>query len=91
LGAEVVEPQKFTADTVCWMASCTKLMATVAAMQCVERGLLDLDADITDLLPELKDIDILLKFVDDGSGGKKPLLKKAKGKITLRYVAVDIS
>lgn len=66
-------------------------MATVAAMQSVERGLLDLDADITDLLPELKDIDILLKFVDDGSGGKKPLLKKSKGKITLRYVATHSS
>ena len=68
------------------MASCTKLMTTVAALQCVERGLLRLDTDITDVLPELKDIDILVKMVDDGSGGKKPVLKKSKGKITLRYV-----
>jgi len=86
LNTEVIEPQKFTTDTVCWMASCTKLMTTVAALQCVERGLLRLDTDITDVLPELKDIDILVKMVDDGSGGKKPVLKKSKGKITLRCV-----
>jgi CubicO group peptidase (beta-lactamase class C family) len=59
-------------------------MTTVAALQCVERGLLRLDADITNILPELKDIDILLKMADDGSGGKKPILKKSVGKITLR-------
>jgi CubicO group peptidase (beta-lactamase class C family) len=86
LDAEAVEPQNFTTDTVCWMASCTKLMTTVAALQCVERRLLCLDTDITDVLPELKDIDILLKMVDDGSGGKKPVLKKSKGMITLRCV-----
>jgi len=86
LDAEVVEGQKFTADTVCWMASCTKLMTTVAALQCVERRLLHLDTDITDVLPELKNIDILLKMVDDGSGSEKPLLKKSEGKITLRCV-----
>lgn len=84
LGSKMVAPRKFNADTVCWMASCTKLMATVAVMQCVESGLLSLDADITNLLPELKDIDIMLKFVDDGAGGKKPLLRKSEGKITLR-------
>lgn len=68
------------------MASCTKLMTTVAALQCVERRLLHLDTDITDVLPELKNIDILLKMVDDGSGSEKPLLKKSEGKITLRCV-----
>jgi len=63
-------------------------MTTVAALQCVERGLLRLDADITDVLPELKDIDILLEMDDDGSGGRKPVLKKSKGKITLRCVTM---
>jgi CubicO group peptidase (beta-lactamase class C family) len=88
LDSEVKEPQRFTADTICWIASCTKLMTTVAALQCVERGLLRLDADITDVLPELKDIDILLEMDDDGSGGRKPVLKKSKGKITLRCVTM---
>lgn len=63
-------------------------MTTVAALQCVERGLLRLDNDITDILPELKDIDILLEMVGNGSGGKKPVLKKSEGKITLRCVTI---
>ena len=33
-------------DTVMWAASCTRLMTTVAAMQCVEKGLFTLDEDI---------------------------------------------
>lgn len=63
-------------------------MTTVAALQCVERGLLSLDGDITNVLPELKDIDILLEMADDWSRGKKPILKKSKGKITLRFVTM---
>lgn len=68
------------------MASCTKLMATIAALQCVEKGLLTLHDDITDLLPELKDAKLLIKIVDDPSGGKKPVYEESKGKITLRYL-----
>src|ERR1700712_2998389 len=77
--------EKFTPNTVCWIASCTKLMTTVAVMQCVEKGLLNLDADVGEAnLPEFKDIQVLEKMEDDGNGGQKPVLRAAKGKVTLR-------
>jgi CubicO group peptidase (beta-lactamase class C family) len=42
-----------------WLASCTKFIDTVAVMQCVERGQLDLDNEILPILPELKELGIL--------------------------------
>ena len=50
-------------------------------MQCVECGLLDLDADVTALLPELKGIEILIGF-DKSSG--EPLMKKSTKTVTTR-------
>lgn len=79
--------EKFTADTVCWIASCTKLMTSVAAMQCVERGLLKLDDDISQtVLPEFKGIQILTTINDDG-----PQLKPATRKVTLRNLLTHSS
>lgn len=50
-----------TPDTVLTIASCTKLFTAIAALQCVEQGLLTLDGDVAvpGLLPELADLDIL--------------------------------
>jgi len=66
-----------------WFASCTKLLTTVAAMQCVEKGLLNLDDDITEILPEFKDREILTGFDEET---QKPILVKRRKKITLRSV-----
>ncbi|KAF2432294.1 beta-lactamase/transpeptidase-like protein [Tothia fuscella] len=86
------DQKPFDGDVICWIASCTKLMATVATMQCVERGLLDLDADVGEkILPEFKDIQVLEKMEDDGKGGKKPVLRAAKGKVTLRNLLTHTS
>jgi len=41
-------------DAVYWLASCSKLVTTVAVMQAVERGLFGLDDDVTTVLPELQ-------------------------------------
>ena len=73
-------------DAMMWMASCTKLMTAVAVLQCVERGQLKLDEDVTSILHEYKDIDIITGFDDSG----KPILKKASNKITLRQVLLKI-
>lgn len=62
-------------------------MTAIAAVQCVERGQFTLDEDVTRLLPELKDIDILRGFED---GTEKPILVKATKKITLRSAHVRI-
>lgn len=62
------------------MASCTKLMTSIAAMQCVERGQITLDEPVSGVLPELKSPDILTGFTDSG----KPEFKKLTVPITLR-------
>ncbi|PGH20783.1 hypothetical protein AJ80_03410 [Polytolypa hystricis UAMH7299] len=77
-----------TLDTPIWLASCTKLMTAIAVLQCVERGLLDLDEDISRLLPEFAEPDILYGF-DEKTG--QPLLRKAKRKITLRHLLTHSS
>ncbi|TLD36126.1 beta lactamase like protein [Venturia nashicola] len=85
----IIEPatEKFTADTICWIASCTKLMTSVAALQLVELGLLNLDDDIAQtVLPELKGIQILIKMTDEG-----PVSRPAKNKITLRNLLTHSS
>lgn len=69
-------------DAVMWIASCTKVMTSVAAMQCVERGQLSLDEPVYDILPELRDLEILEGFDDDG----KAKLRKNPTPITLRSV-----
>ena len=70
-------------DATMWIASCTKIMTTIAAMQCVERGLLGLDDDVTIILPELKGRDILKGFEE---GTQKPILVPSTKKMTLRLV-----
>ena len=55
-------------------------MTSIAALQCVERGLITLDEDVSPILTELKDIKILLGFEENGT----PILKLASNKITLR-------
>ena len=66
------------------MASCTKLMTSIAALQCVERGQIKLDDAVSKVLPELKDLEIITGFSEDGS----LTYQKAKTEITLRYVSL---
>jgi len=62
------------------LASCTKLMTTIAALQCVERGQIRLDDAVSSVLPELKELEIITGFKEDGS----LTYQKAKNAITLR-------
>lgn len=66
-------------DTVFWIASCTKLLATMACMQAVEQGKLRLDdgKQVSELCPELRDVKVLQ---EDGS-----LVEKER-EITLRML-----
>ncbi|KAK2623772.1 hypothetical protein QTJ16_006953 [Diplocarpon rosae] len=77
-------------DATMWLASCTKLVTTVAAMQCVERGQLSLDDDVSIILPELKDIQILTGF-EEVDGKEKPILVKNTKTITLRHLLTHSS
>jgi methyl acetate hydrolase len=69
-------------DTVFWIASMTKAITSIAAMQLVEQGKLALDHQIGDVLPELSAPQVFEGF--DPSGG--PRLRPAKRSITLRHL-----
>ncbi|KNG50873.1 major facilitator superfamily transporter [Stemphylium lycopersici] len=75
--------------TTFWIASCTKLVTAIAALQCVERDLFTLDdaADIDRLLPEWRQPDMLTGWTDD----QTPILQPAKEKITLRKLLTHTS
>lgn len=78
-----------TFDSIFRLASCTKLITTIAALQCVERGLFSLDSaeDVARLLPEYAHPEILTGLDDDG----KAILVPAKNKITLRMLLTHSS
>ncbi|ONH69337.1 Esterase EstB [Cyberlindnera fabianii] len=65
-GADATE--KLSKDSIFWLASCTKLITTIAVLQLVEKGQLPLDdADQLDsILPELDSIQIAT-LNDDGN------------------------
>ena len=69
-------------DTVIWIASMTKAITSVAAMQLVEQDKLALDHRIADVLPELSAPQVLEGFNPSG----EPRLRPAKRQITLRYL-----
>ena len=68
-------------NNVMCIASCTKLMTSIATMQCVERGLVALDTDVAEILPELATQGILTGF-DETSG--EPIIQKRQKTMTLR-------
>ncbi len=68
--------QKVTPDTLFWIASMTKPVTSLAALQLVEQGKLSLDAPIGEVLPELADRQVL------ENGRLRPAMKK----ITLRHL-----
>ena len=78
-----------TPGTVMWLASCSKLITSIAALQCVERSLFSLDSptDVTRLLPEWNDAQILTGFADSG----EPILQPATQKMTLRHLLTHTS
>ena len=63
------------------MASATKLITSIALLQCVERGLFDLDEPLTDIAPEFKDREILT-HVEDGHCSRV----KSRVPITARHL-----
>ncbi len=71
-----------TPDSVFWLASMTKAITSVAAMQLVEEGNLALDAPIARVLPELAERPVLAGFDDEG----RPRLRPARQPITLRHL-----
>ena len=80
--ADAVAQTPMELDTICQIASMTKALVSVAAMQLVEQGRLTLDGPIGDVLPELADPQVLEGFDADGT----PVLRPAARPITLRHL-----
>jgi CubicO group peptidase (beta-lactamase class C family) len=70
----------FTTDSVRLIASMANMLTTVSVMQLVEKDRVGLGDYVGDVVPYLKDVDILKGFLDDG----KPILEKKTKAITLR-------
>jgi CubicO group peptidase (beta-lactamase class C family) len=66
-------------DTVIRIASMTKAMTTVAALQLVEQGRLDLDGTVASLLPAFGELQVLTGF-----DGDTPMLRRPARQATVR-------
>ena len=80
-------PARMSADTVFSIASMTKLLTSVAAMQLVERGRLQLDEPAARLDPTLESPLVLDGFDVQGM----PQLRAARKPITLRHLLTHTS
>jgi methyl acetate hydrolase len=80
--ADVDSGAEMGPDTLCQIASMTKALVSVAAMQLVEAGRLSLDAPLGPVLPALADPQVLTGF----DAGGRPLLRGAKHPLTLRHL-----
>jgi CubicO group peptidase (beta-lactamase class C family) len=70
-------------DAVFLLASQTKLLTAVAALQIVERGLIAFDDDVAEILPELAEQKVLTGFDEED----KPVLEERREAITFRYIS----
>jgi methyl acetate hydrolase len=76
----LAQPQRMTTDAVFRIASMTKAITAVAAMQLVEQGKLSLDHPAKEILPFLSDTKVLLGFDTNGM----PIMRAPRTQITLR-------
>jgi methyl acetate hydrolase len=75
-----------TPDTMLRIASMTKMVATVAALQQVERGALDLDAPVDTYRPEFAEVQVL-----DGFDGNTPRLRPPATRATVLNLVTHTS
>ncbi len=79
--------EAMTSDSVFWIASMTKAITGIAAMQLVERGVIELDGPAAEYLPELGETQVLEGF----DNNDQPLLRAPKNQITLRHLLTHTS
>ena len=85
--ANLAEGRALTGDTLVRIASMTKPITSVAAMQLVEQGILALDVPVATYLPELSNLQILDGFDEDGN----PILRPSLQAVTLRHLLTHTS
>ena len=69
-------------DSIAWLASMSKAITSVAAVQLVERGRLDLDAPATEWVPQIGEAQVLTGFDADG----QPTFRPPRRPVTLRHL-----
>jgi methyl acetate hydrolase len=84
LSVESDEPAR--ADTMFWIASMTKAIVSVAVLQLIERGELELEQPVADILPAFGELPILDGFDDD-----VPRLRAPTRPVTLRHLLTHTS
>jgi CubicO group peptidase (beta-lactamase class C family) len=84
LSVESDEPAR--ADTMFWIASMTKAVVSAAALALIERGELELEQPVADILPAFGELPIL-----DGFDGDVPRLRAATRPVTLRHLLTHTS
>jgi len=84
LSVERDEPAR--ADTMFWIASMTKAVVSVAALQLIERGDLDLEQPVVDIVPAFGELAIL-----DGFDVDVPRVRVATRPVTLRHLLTHTS
>jgi CubicO group peptidase (beta-lactamase class C family) len=80
-------PEPMAVDSVFWVASMTKAITTVAALQLVEDGRLTLNDPIAKILPDLANPVVLTGFDGDGA----PITRPTEKKITLGQLLTHTS
>ncbi|KAF2727657.1 beta-lactamase/transpeptidase-like protein [Polyplosphaeria fusca] len=78
----------FTENTICALASMTKLLTAVVVLQCIEHGLLNLDANVNVILPEVGKYDIITGWDDETNQG---IFQSITTPITLRMLLTHTS
>ena len=84
LSVESDDPAR--ADTMFWIASMSKAIVSVAALQLIERGELELETPVADILPAFGELPIL-----DGFDGDVPRLRASTRPVTLRHLLTHTS
>lgn len=82
----VGEPEPVTADSHFRIMSMTKIVATVAALQLIERGELELDSPVSRYCPACAGLQVL-----EGFDGDTPRLRPPKTEPTVRHLITHTS
>jgi len=83
----VGKPAAMTVDSVFRIASMTKAITTVAAMQLVEQGRIGLEQPMREVFPLIGEVKVLEGFDDND----EPRLREPKGPVTLRHLLTHTS
>jgi CubicO group peptidase (beta-lactamase class C family) len=83
----VADPAPMSDDTLFWIASMTKALTSVGALQLVEHGALSLDQDAAAFIPAINEVPILEGFDPDGA----PRLRAARRPVTVRHLLTHTS